>query len=131
VFLNKCYFYCILSRQAEFPNYPKIYLSEIGSAPFISVNVGSTVFLYQKSNVFITIALCERMLQKMLFQYLICVIARNYVTCRGMLVFFLTSSRLSLQPTRHCVCPHFLGCPRQHTQDIRPFPSITGFNQLH
>ena len=43
MFLNKCYFYCTLSRQAEFPNYPKYCLSEIGSALFISDNRGSTV----------------------------------------------------------------------------------------
>ena len=43
MFLNKCYFYCALTRQAEFPNYPKFCLSEIGSAPFISHNRGSTV----------------------------------------------------------------------------------------
>jgi hypothetical protein len=43
VFLNKCYFYCALSRQAEFPNYPKFCLSEIGSVPVISHNRGSTV----------------------------------------------------------------------------------------
>jgi hypothetical protein len=46
VFLNKCYFYCTLSRQAEFPNYPKFCLSEIVSAPFISDNRGSTVIGY-------------------------------------------------------------------------------------
>jgi hypothetical protein len=46
VFLSKCYFYCTLSRQAEFPNYPKYCLSEIGSAPFISDNRGSTVYIY-------------------------------------------------------------------------------------
>jgi hypothetical protein len=44
VFLNKCYFYCTLSWRAEFPNYPKYCLSEIGSAHFISDNRGSTVF---------------------------------------------------------------------------------------
>jgi hypothetical protein len=43
VFLRECYFYCTLSREAEFPNYPKYCLSEIGSAPFISDNRGSTV----------------------------------------------------------------------------------------
>jgi hypothetical protein len=40
--MNKCYLYCTLSRQAEFPNYPKFCVSEIGSAPFISDNRGST-----------------------------------------------------------------------------------------
>jgi hypothetical protein len=41
--MSKCYLYCTLSRQAEFPNYPKFCLSEIGSAPLISDNRGSTV----------------------------------------------------------------------------------------
>ena len=44
MFLNKCYFYCTLSRQAEVLNYPKYCLSEIGPAPFISDNRGSTVY---------------------------------------------------------------------------------------
>jgi hypothetical protein len=44
VFLSKFYFYCTLSRQAEFPNYPKYCLSETRSAPFISDNWGCTVF---------------------------------------------------------------------------------------
>jgi hypothetical protein len=43
---KKFYFHCTLSRQAEFPNYPKYCLSEIGSAPFISHNRGSTVLQY-------------------------------------------------------------------------------------
>jgi hypothetical protein len=42
--MNICYLYCILS-QAEFPNYPKFCLSEIGPASFISDNRGSTVII--------------------------------------------------------------------------------------
>ena len=43
--MNICYFYCTLLRQAEFPNYPKFCISEIGSVPFISDNRGSTVYV--------------------------------------------------------------------------------------
>jgi hypothetical protein len=52
MFLNKCYFYCTLSRQTEFWNYPKLCLSEIGSAPFISDNQRSTVFAIKNRDLF-------------------------------------------------------------------------------
>ena len=35
-----------LSREAEFPNYPKFCLSEFGSAPFISDNRGSSLYSF-------------------------------------------------------------------------------------
>jgi hypothetical protein len=42
--MNICYLYCTLSREAEFSNYPKFCLSEIGSVSVISHNRVSTVF---------------------------------------------------------------------------------------